>query len=157
MLAIQGIGYLVRKGIAMASVSLDINQYQAPPKPPSTSTDIVYHIDIEQTAAGLSSTHERRCIDGEWRDHQDWLFGEVKGRTWWTGVDGIDDEFLRQGWEADAGELLVSHVESKGNGWTARQVWGFQVIDGVRRYARNVVVTKGSERAAIRLVYNWVG
>lgn len=144
----------------MASVHLDINQYEAPPKPPNTSTDIFYHVDVEQTAAGLSSTHERRCIDHTWRDHSDWLFGDVRGQTWWVSLDEVDDEFLKKGWEPEgddpaAKNYIISHVESKDKGWTAKQVWGFQIIDGARRYARNIAVTKGSERVTVRLVYDY--
>ena len=157
VLLLQGISFLIRKGIGMASVTLDVNQYEAPPKPPNTSSDIFTHIDIEQTASGLSSTHERRCVDDVWRDHSDWLFGNVTGKTRWVSLDEVDDEHLKKGWEIE-GEgkaFILSQVESKDNGWIARQIWGFQVIEGERRYCRNIVVTKGEERAAIRLVYDY--
>lgn len=146
----------------MASVHLEVNEYQAPPKPPNTSTDIFFHVDIEQTAAGLTSTQERRCIDGEWRPHNDWLFGDVKGKTEWLSLNDLDDDFLKQGWEPQSDDptaknYIVSHVESQTNGWTARQVWGFQIVDGLRRYTRAIVVTKGSERVAVHLYYDYLG
>jgi hypothetical protein len=141
----------------MASVTLDVNQYEAPPKPPNTSSDIFTHIDIEQTASGLSSTHERRCVDDVWRDHSDWLFGNVTGKTRWVSLDEVDDEHLKKGWEIE-GEgkaFILSQVDSKDNGWIARQIWGFQIIEGERRYCRNIVVTKGEERVTARLVYDY--
>jgi len=46
-------------------------------------------------------------------------------------------------------------VESEANGWAVQQVWGFQEIDGARRYARNIVCTKGNARETIRLVYDY--
>lgn len=141
----------------MASIQLDVNEYEAPPKPPNTSTDIFTHIDIEQTAAGLSSTHERRCIDDTWRDHSDWLFGDVTGKTRWVSLDEVDDDFLKTGWEAavEGKGYITSEVKSKDKGWVAKQIWGFQVIDGVRYYCRNIAVTKGSERVTVRLVYDY--
>ncbi|CAG9954714.1 unnamed protein product [Clonostachys rosea f. rosea IK726] len=138
-----GIGYLTRKGIGLASVTLDVNEYEAAPKPPNTATEIFTHIDIEQTAAGLSSTHERRCVDDTWREHEDWLFGKVKGRTRWVGEDGKN--------------FILSEVESVGNGWTATQIWGFQKIEGERRYVRHVVVKKEDKTEVVKLVYDYTG
>lgn len=164
VLALQGIGFFIRKGIAMATVELEVNAYEAPPKPPNTAADtIVTHIDIVQTAAGLSSTHEQRCVDDTFREHSDWLFGKVRGKTRWVSLDEITDEWLKKDWELEgeggsAGKNFVnSYVESVDNSWVAEQVWGFQKIDGQRMYCRNVVVTKGSERVAIKLVYDYNG
>lgn len=73
----------------------------------------------------------------------------------------IEDEHLKKGWELEGEEggksLFESYVESKDNGWEAKQVWGFQLVDGARRYCRNIVVTKNAEREAIRLVYDYAG
>ncbi|CAH0001095.1 unnamed protein product [Clonostachys byssicola] len=162
LLALQGIGYLTRKGIGLASVTLDVNEYEAAPKPPNAATEIFTHIDIEQTAAGLSSTHERRCVDDTWREHEDWLFGKVKGRTRWVALAEVDDEFLKTGWEEekvgeDGKNLILSEVESVGNGWTATQIWGFQKIDGERRYVRHVVVKKEDKTEVVKLVYDYTG
>jgi hypothetical protein len=136
-------------------VTLHVKQYTAPPAPPSTATEPATHIDIEQVASGLSSTHEARCLDNAWREHSDWLFGSVRGRSWFAKLAEIEDDFLKKGWEEGTEEVVVSYVESVGNGWTATQVWGFQVVDGVRRYCRNIVVAKGSERVEMRLVYDY--
>ncbi|KAK8924738.1 hypothetical protein MANI_002584 [Metarhizium anisopliae] len=155
-LTIQGIGYFIRTGISYATISLSVNQYEAPPKPPNESTGTVVHIDIDQSASGLTNTQENRCLDNTYRDHTDWLFGHVKGRSTWVGLDEIEDAYLKNGWEAEAdGKLIFSHVESLDAGWTATQVWGFQLVNGERRYCRNIVVAKGSERAEFRLVYDY--
>ncbi|TDZ26886.1 hypothetical protein C8034_v007180 [Colletotrichum sidae] len=165
-LQLQGIGWFIRKAIGAASVTLHVKQYQAPPSPPATGTAPVTHIDIDQTAtAGLKGTSEQRCLDLEWREHSDWMFGTVRGQSTFMSPDEIEDEFLKKGWlegEAEAtgpdGKSHVySHVESLDNGWTATQIWGFQTIDGERRYARNVLVKKGDKRVEIRLVYDWLG
>ena len=75
------------------------------------------------------------------------------------GTVESDIPFLTTGWEGGvSGEHVQSYVESKTNGWTANQVWGFEEIDGVRRHVRHVVVRKGDEDwKQARLVYDWQG
>lgn len=119
------------------------------------------HIDIQQTATGgLKGTAENRTLDDNWREHSDWLFGHVKGRTRWLAsrAEVGDDAFLKSNWatEGEADEMVYAYVESLDKGWTATQVWGFQVVDGARRYARNVVVAKGTERVEMRMIYDFV-
>jgi len=113
----------------------------------------------------MKGTSEKRCLDSESRDHADWLFGHVRGRSRWVATPAdVEDTHLAAGWlagEAEAkgpkGELLIeSYVESLDSDWIATQIWGFQTIDGERRYARNVLVTKGDERVEIRLVYDYL-
>jgi hypothetical protein len=70
--------------------------------------------------------------------------------------DDEDDAFLKQGWSAEDSLLLDGFVESQGNGWTARQVWGFAKVNGVRKHVRRVVVRKGSQRAAANFVYDFI-
>ncbi|KAH7137192.1 hypothetical protein B0J13DRAFT_559154 [Dactylonectria estremocensis] len=148
---------MTRKAIGLATITLEVNQYQAPPKPPNTSTDVFTHIDIVQSASGLSSTNENRCADDTFRDNTDWLFGAVKGRSLFVSQDEIDDEYLKTGWliEGEGKTLYKSYVESQDNGWIATQIWGFENINGERRYSRHVVVTKGDKRVQIRMVYDY--
>lgn len=102
----------------------------------------VSHIDIQQTATGgIKGTSEERAMDNEWREHSDWLFGKVRGRTEWVSEPAAD-AFLASNWEDGSKEWLHSYVESLDNGWTAEQIWGFQIVNGERRHARNVVVKK---------------
>ncbi|KJZ72334.1 hypothetical protein HIM_08260 [Hirsutella minnesotensis 3608] len=153
-LSLQGIGYLTRKAMGLASVTIVIKQYEGAPTPPSTAGGTVTRIDIEQSA-GPSTTKDDRCLDDLPRSYSHWLFGDVEGRSRWAKVADIDDAYLKKGWEGD--ELVLSHLSNKGSGWEAYQVQGFQVISGERRYCRNVVITKGSERAEFRFVYDFSG
>lgn len=148
-LALQGVGWLTRKAIGLATVTLHIKEY--------VDESGVTHVDIQQTATGgVKGTAENRTLDDTFREHSDWLFGSVKGRTGWVASKAeIADEFLQKGWEASQAEFVVGYVESLDNGWTARQVWGFQEVNGERRHARNIVVAKGSERVEMRLVYDF--
>lgn len=156
-LALQGLGFLLRKAVDVASVVIEVNQYEAPPKPPSTSTDVVTHIDIAQTAAGLSTTHENRCLDDVYREHSDWLFGDVRGKSRFVKLSEIEDEFLKTGWEDPEATYFLSEAENPSKGWQAWQIWGFQQVNGERRYCRNAIVTKKDKKETLRLVYDYVG
>lgn len=75
----------------------------------------------------------------------------------------MDDEFMKEGWlegdEEKGGPEGETHVENFGDneerGWTARQVWGFAMVDGERYYTRRIVTTKGDKVLKVRLVYNF--
>ncbi|KAI0890695.1 uncharacterized protein GGS22DRAFT_151616 [Annulohypoxylon maeteangense] len=183
-LALQGVGWLIRKTINNTTVTLHVKQYQGPPTPPAVAADdtpTVTRVDIDQIAtAGVKGTTENRCLDFVFREHSDWLFGRVQGRSRWisaaelktlvsAGGEAIEkkwvqDDFVTKDWlEGDAekggpeGEThMLNHVESLDNGWTALQVWGFQDVGGERRYARNIVVAKGDTYVAFRMIYDWV-
>ncbi|KAH8653154.1 hypothetical protein BGZ60DRAFT_387045 [Tricladium varicosporioides] len=158
VLALQGIGWWTRKAISLATVTLHVKQY--------TDDAGVSHIDIEQTATGgIKGTTELRTLDWEFREHDDHLFGSLKGKSRWIKVEDLDDAFFKDGWlegeEENGGpngeRHVQSFVENSEKGWTAGQSWGFAIIDGKRYYTRRVVVTKGSEVLKVRLVYNWQG
>ncbi|OAA64976.1 hypothetical protein ISF_04386 [Cordyceps fumosorosea ARSEF 2679] len=154
-LIIQGISYLVRKGILAATLTLETNQYEAAPNPPNEDAPACWHVDIVQSASGMS-TEERRCLDNTFRQHSDWLFGNVRGRSTWVGVEDIEDEYLKRGWLVEGEKaLILSHAESEDYGWVADQIWGFQEVDGQRRHCRNIVVAKDAERAEFRFVYDY--
>ncbi|KAK4464142.1 hypothetical protein QBC42DRAFT_263987 [Cladorrhinum samala] len=166
-LALQGIGWMTRKMVSLATVTLEIKQFTAPPSPPAEpSATPVTHVEIEQTGTGgMKGTTEKRCADNEFRDHSDWLFGHVKGQSRWIRTEDISDEFLKSGWLEGEEEKtgpngeshFLSHVESYDAGWTATQVWGFKTDkEGKRRYARNVVIAKGAERVELQLWYDYI-
>ena len=175
-LSLQGIGFLTRKAIVLATVTLHVKQFADAHKPPSTAEGECVHIHIQQVATGgIKGTTENRCIDNEDREHTDWLFGTVASRSLWchAGADAIaaaaaeaGTPFLATNWLTDDSEKtgpdgaahLVSIAVNKdaAGGWTACQVWGFQTIGGERRYARNIVLKKGGKTIEMRLVYDYV-
>ncbi|CAJ2500927.1 Uu.00g037800.m01.CDS01 [Anthostomella pinea] len=180
-LSMQGIGWLTRKAIGAASVTLDIKQYIGAPKPPSTSTEQVTRIDITQlVTGGLKGTQENRSLDDEFREHSDWLFGTVRGHGRWMGADELaalvaaGGEAVAKGWVDGSGFLaadwieegegggpkgethVYSFVESLDSDWTATQVWGFQMVGGERRYARNVVVAKKGKFYNMKMIYDFL-
>ncbi|KAF7550963.1 hypothetical protein G7Z17_g5379 [Cylindrodendrum hubeiense] len=156
VLSLQGINYFTRKGICLSTINIEIKQYIALPLPPSTSTDEVTHLNTTQWST-LNSTQEDRCFDNTMRDHSDWIFGAVKGLTRWVSLEEIEDEFLKKDWlvEGEGKTLIFSFAESQGNGWDATQIWGFQTVNGERRYCRRALVTKGKKRATFLSVYDY--
>lgn len=168
-LALQGIGWMTRKVVGLATVTLDAKQYNGPPSPPGEPTaPEVTHIEIDQTGTGgMKGSTEKRCLDHLFRDHKDWLFGSCRGQSKWIKAEEIEDKWLAGNGEWLEGEEekggpngethVLSHVESVDNGWTATQIWGFQLVGGERKYVRHIVVAKGAERVELKLVYDYLG
>lgn len=149
ILSLQGIGWVTRKAIGVATITLHVKQYEE---------EGVTHIDIDQIATGgVKGTAEKRQLTWEQREHYDHVFGQVKGQCRYVKLDQIDDEFLKSHWakEMEGAEFIEDNVQSMTNDWVAHQLWGFQEIDGKRYYARMVVVTKGNERKTARLIYDY--
>lgn len=143
---------MTRKAIGLATITLHMKQY--------TDDEGVVRIDIEQTATGgIKGTAEKRHLDYKEGEHDDHIFGKVKGKSRFIKISEVEDAFLKSNWlpETENGEAIESNVTSVNNGWEAKQVWGFQDKDGKRMYARNVVVTKGKERREARLYYDYQG
>ncbi|TGJ80379.1 hypothetical protein E0Z10_g8380 [Xylaria hypoxylon] len=163
-LALQGIGWFLRKAIGAATVTIQVKHY--------TDDSSLTHIDIEQSASGLSGTSEKRTLDWTAREHKDWLFGRVNGRSKYItpaelavllAPEGearkggwVDSDFLAQDWREEAqGKFVLNHVHADA-GWFATQVWGFQDIGGERRYVRNVVVAKGDKFESFKMIYDFI-
>ncbi|KAI5867078.1 hypothetical protein GGS23DRAFT_593810 [Durotheca rogersii] len=185
-LTLQGVSWLVRKAIGAASVTLHVKQYQGAPRaavetePAAAEDEVATHIDIEQAVggAGLKGTTEHRCLDNRFREHADWLFGRVRGRSRHLSLaelralaageardrGWVEDDAVARDWlpddgpdgDADAATTLVlSFVESLDSDWTALQAWGFQDVGGERRYVRNLVVAKKGQFYSFKMVYDW--
>lgn len=149
----QGIGWVIRKAIGLATLTLTVKQYV------DDKGDT--HIDIDQTATGgIKGTSEHRTLNWGELEHTDHIFGTVKGRSRYVPLSEVTDDFLKKGWlpemsEGDA-KMIQSYVESVGGGWTADQIWGFEEVNGERRYTRHALVKKGDQFQTARLVYDWV-
>ncbi|OSS49498.1 hypothetical protein B5807_06039 [Epicoccum nigrum] len=167
VLALQGIGWLTRKAIGAATVTLHVKHY-------TLEDGTTVKIDIDQVlSGGLKGSVEERTLDWQWRGHTDFLFGTVKGHNRYTtlaavqeeakgkGVTEEDAKFLAEGWlkETEEGEVMESFVENEANKWTAWQIWGFAEIGGKRMYVRRIVVRKTDkgEFKRVRLVYDYTG
>lgn len=163
-------------------------------------------------------------LDWSERDHEDRIFGKVKGRSrMFEGFGGGDNGFKMEGKGGEVDERFLkgdvdkdgktesekaAHTEAEGaegdrtpqqegegvastatttptpttsgwldensarhvqswvvnvdqtaaGGWTAEQVWGFEMLDQKRYYTRRVVVRKGEDKVErARLVYDYKG
>ncbi|KAJ6188585.1 hypothetical protein N7519_003493 [Penicillium mononematosum] len=193
ILKLQKVSWLLRKAFGLATIYLHISQYQTPA---SETTEPSTHIDFNQTAsAGLAPTEEKRILDWEIRDHQDYFFGEVKAQCELVhgavDADGIVrpefefqtpnvnaqiKKFMRGEIEVDGGKsggfivedwsgmveegpgLWVHTFERNDkSGWTAEQIWGFEMLGDSRYFSRRVVVmtTKGKYLCG-RIVFDFV-
>ncbi|KAL0254409.1 hypothetical protein SLS55_009884 [Diplodia seriata] len=159
ILSLQGVGWFLRKTIGIATITLNFKQYK--------DESGVEHIDIDQLISpGVQGTREERALNWEWRDHRDFVFGQVKGRTRRVTLTDIPDDedgrFMKEGWDESItqnNELIETYVENQDKGWTANQTWGFELKDGVRRYARHVIVKDktGKKILRIKLYYDYSG
>jgi len=144
------VGWFYRRAITSGTVTLYVKEYLDEQK--------VYHIDIDQTGiAGLKGTTELRILDWQEHEHTDYIFGTVRGKCRWIRAADVDDEFLKKGWgkEMDDNDAMHNHIESVDKGWVVDQLWGFEDVQGERRYVRHLVVVKGDKRIERRLVYDW--
>ncbi|OBT70163.1 hypothetical protein VE03_00518 [Pseudogymnoascus sp. 23342-1-I1] len=158
VLSLQGIGWLKRKAIGLATITLSITE---------KVEDDVTIIDIASTGTGgIQGTAEHRVLDWSAKEHEDHVFGPLTGQTKWLDNKGAEwdalDSFQKDGWlDEKVGPNGEPHIltvaVSKNNGWTAVQVWGFSELNGLRYYTRKVVVTKGSEVVKVRIFYDFAG
>ncbi|KAI0997386.1 hypothetical protein K3495_g10798 [Podosphaera aphanis] len=169
VLSLQGVSWLTRKAINVATIYLNITQ--------STKDNGITEIVIEQTATGgISGTTETRSLDWEQSKHTDHVFGSIAGRSRWINLDSVkepltDDyvnteeevKFLSEGWieeeSENGGPNGERHIDTfavnEKEGWTARQIWGFAIINGTRYYVRRAIIKKKKEVKMVRLVYSW--
>ena len=115
VLALQGIGWLTRKAVGLATFTLDVKQFNAPPAPPGEpSGGAVSHVEIDQLGTGgIKGTSEKRCLDNIFREHSDWLFGNVKGQSRWSNIEDVDDAYLKN--DSETAELVVPKLALPGS------------------------------------------
>ncbi|KIJ23590.1 hypothetical protein M422DRAFT_217487 [Sphaerobolus stellatus SS14] len=156
VLELQGISWFKRKAISIATITLHVNHYK--------DDAGVEHIDIKQTlTGGIEGNVENRTIDGVQREYKDGLFGDVISKTRRVKVDELEHEFLKTGWISETIEpgvihsYVVSDEAKSGRQWTAEQAWGFETINGEKRYVRHLRFTSGSTLIEAKLIYDYVG
>jgi hypothetical protein len=121
VLRLQGVGWLTRKAIGLATIYLTIKHYK--------DSDGVEHIDVDQTATGgVHPTREERTLTWTEREHDDDLFGPVIGKSRRVKADDLDIPFLKEGWTSDTYDhgIIESFAKSdtpkSHTTWVAKQV-----------------------------------
>jgi len=107
ILALQGIGWLSRKIIKRATITLYIKHYK--------DDEGAEHIDIEQTVTGgLTGPPEYRTLN--WTSHKmdHSLFGAIIAKSRRIPVAEITDEYLNSGWLPDVSRegAIQSYAEA---------------------------------------------
>ncbi|KAJ5505472.1 hypothetical protein LT330_001857 [Penicillium expansum] len=187
LLSLQGVGWLTRKTLSYATVTSNVHQYADSENPSLIHVDAQQvitggiqgtkeerkldwqereHVDhIFGTVKGRSRhIAAAKSEDGAVRPVIEIQTkvgspeADAKVQKFLTGETLIDGS-KSEGFLAEEGEgaFLQSFVKNESAGWTAEQVWGFEIVDGERRHTRRVVVTKGGKVASARLVYTFKG
>ncbi|TVY86381.1 hypothetical protein LAWI1_G006531 [Lachnellula willkommii] len=107
VLALQGVGWWTRKAIGLATVTLHTKQY--------TGDDSTTHIDISQTT-------ENRVLNWQEREHEDHIFGHLKGRSRWLSSSDYDSEITDPFLKAEWLESIVRRGARMGR-FISRVVW----------------------------------
>ncbi|KAJ5544660.1 hypothetical protein N7535_006947 [Penicillium sp. DV-2018c] len=184
ILALQGMGWLMRKTLSLATVTIHVHQYQDKENPSVTA------IDAQQViTGGIKGSTEERRLDWEPRERDDPVFGRVSSRSRFVSGKAEGDavrpvlevntstgnaeedakvqkfltgEVLADGSKSDGfvgeegeGAFLQTLSRNLESGWTAEQVWGFEIVDGERLHARRIVVAKDGKVEYARLVYTF--
>ncbi len=149
VLALQGVNGFIRSIAAHTSVHLTIRQ-------PNPST-----IHLQQTATGacIPAVTEDWILDWTWRDGQDPLFGEMKGRARWISIDKADVEGAEWDQECDEGMVMQAEGNKRDGKWGGVHFWGFEKVEGERRYVRRIFMVNNEtrERKGVRMVYDFDG
>lgn len=152
ILKMQGVNWLTRKVIGMATITLTMDQCID-----EATKDIL--LDIEsQPSGGMPASQEKRVLNWQPVELNHPLFGNIRGKSRQVKVSELEDAYLSSGWEDGTENLYhfnTEHLDKKGV--VTQQVLGFAVIDGVRRQVRRVLITGPSERLEVRLVYDYIG
>ena len=160
ILSAQGVGYLKRKAIGLATVVVT-----------NTNSEVngVTVIKSSSSASGLPGAQEEVTLDGTPRSSDHSIYGKIKTTGSAKKPEEISNKFLTEGMLPDSfdseGRLLYIQSEadaSAGNklGWTAEVTSGFQNIDvGGKTEKRWVRVNafkdgKGKEMN-IKLIYDF--
>ena len=118
ILVLQGVSWIVRKAIAISTITLYIKHYK--------DDKGVERIDVDQKlTGGISGTSEQRILDWSWRGNKDHIFGAVQSRSKRVNVDEIEEDFLKKNWIEATIERGLIYTEAKNDTepkWTAVQV-----------------------------------
>ena len=120
ILSMQGVSWINRTAISYGTITLYVKHHK--------DENGIEHVVSEQTLTGIPGTTEKRTLDSEVREHYDYVFGAVVGKSRRRKVEDIEDDFLRGGWLPDTIKdgVIASWIESdtakSGYSWTSDEV-----------------------------------
>lgn len=154
ILRLQGVGWMTRKAISIATLYLDVNHF---------TEDGIEQIIIDQTiTGGIKGTKEHRKFDWVERPHEDHIFGPVLGKSSRFTLDEIEQDWLKQNWLEESfldGKIIYTRAASdtakSGKTWSAQQVSQPSAVDlgHPNRHSRPGASSKSMGRSAIPDMY----
>ena len=148
--------WALRKILGFANVSLHLSQTTSLPEDgagePATTT-----IRAKQvvTPGGFNS-EDSYVLDALAREATVPIFGHVTVKTSFVPTAELDDDDLRQRLQTGGGDVVIREiVESKVNGWSTEGTWGFEQVEGERRFTRTSVTTTTGDQVVAKLVYDF--
>jgi hypothetical protein len=122
ILQLQGIRWLARTAISMASMAFEIKH--------QIDDDGVEHLDLDEYAinGGIAATKEHRTLSWSAAEHDDIAFGPMIIKSRRCQAEEIKEDFLTMGWTDETYEhgliqaLITSNTEKSGLGWTTNEV-----------------------------------
>jgi len=180
LLALQGLNWVIRKAIGVTTITLDINEYcedgvlridieqSTSSGMPGTTEKRVLDWSEQNQADHIfgKCKAQTRLIKGVRLDEKvhpdiqiqtpvadEKISAFLRGLTLEDEGEHASNGFLVEG-EGVWVQLFVRNIDK---GWTAEQVWGFEVIQGERHFVRRVVVAnKQGKFHQARLVYDFL-
>lgn len=131
------------------------------------------HIDIVSVSPA-ATMQEHFALDWSEQKHSDKVWGKSLRKAKMVNLDNFqmegkgseeDKDFLAakklKDGKTNSGFLDDEHVQilsvSQNGHGTVEMVWGFEEIEGGRRYTRRVVARSGDKVERVRLVYDYLG
>ncbi|KAI0778592.1 hypothetical protein BD413DRAFT_112288 [Trametes elegans] len=158
ILRLQGVSWWTRKAISLATLYLTVKHYK--------DDNGIEHIDIDQTlTGGVKGTNEYRTLDWTERTYEDHVFGPVLGKSRRVALSEVERDWLKKDWSEESfadGAIIYTTAKSdtakSGRTWLSEQTWGFEQVNGEKRYTRHVFFQgPEGEIIEIRLVYDYTG
>jgi hypothetical protein len=120
ILSMQGVSWMNRTAISYGTITLYVKHHK--------DENGIEQVVTEQTLTGIPGTTEKRILDWTVREHYDYLFGAVVGKSRRRKVEDIEEDFLRGGWLPDTvehgviGSWIESDTAKSGYSWTSDEV-----------------------------------
>ncbi|KAG6353645.1 hypothetical protein INS49_005353 [Diaporthe citri] len=155
--AVQGIPWIIRKVIAYARLEIEMKQ-QVSDEPDTKSATI---INVKQTVRpGGFDTANRYILDGQTRHDTVPIFGAMSMKASYVSRAEVSEEATlgREIEDPVGGDGRVAIEERSGGvntGWQTVATWGFEEVNGERRFCKYCITTKGDQKAEARLVYDY--
>ncbi|KAJ5092995.1 hypothetical protein N7456_008856 [Penicillium angulare] len=169
LFAMQGVPWITRKALRLASLSLQMTQsvsmFDASSDSTSdgtnTSSDddgFVTMLHVRQVVSPGSFNSDSSCpVNGQEQHMSVPIFGDIKMSLRYMKASDIKDEVLRQRYEDGCPTKMVIDEDAFNPkmGWTAHVLWGFENINGKRYLTRNATSSRNDETVVARMVYDY--